>query len=527
MRRVQLVVCATAYVLCASRASARADASAFPELGQDVVDRGTVQVRLTGSLRLRTELLDNLDLDRGLTPSGDALFPVPAGDPTGQVLTHADLRFRTDLAIYAPGGGVAVKARLDVLALALGSLPDGVPVSSTAQRPDAAGIRVRRAWGEAVTPFGVLAAGRMGNAWGLGILANGGDCEDCDAADSADRIAFVTPIAGHVWALAYDFSAAGPLGRRPSGARGLDLDPTDDVRTVTFALLRWRDDNARTRRRRAGKTTVEYGAWISHRWQDNDVPSTYVPAVSWGAYGPSQVVARGATASAFDAWGRVTLPWGRIEAEGVVSAGSIEQATLLPGALLRDPVESLQIGAALEADVGLRDWPFSGGIDVGFASGDPAPGFGAFPTPGAPPPRAGDLDGAQAIAPSDTRVDNFRFHPSYHVDRILFREIIGTVTDAIYVRPRLHWRLPVFGAGAIEFELAAVASFAVEAASTPGGSSALGVEIDPSVGYRSTDGFVAVLEHALLFPLAGLDNPAAGLTAKPAQLLRARLGYTF
>jgi len=35
-----------------------------------------------------------------------------------------------------------------------------------------------------------------------------------------DRIAFVTPIAGHLWAVAYDFSAVGPLAVVPDEPRG-------------------------------------------------------------------------------------------------------------------------------------------------------------------------------------------------------------------------------------------------------------------------------------------------------------------
>ena len=53
---------------------------------------------------------------------------------------------------------------------------------------------------------------------------------------------------------------------------------------------------------------------------------------------------------------------------------------------------------------------------------------------------AGQLDGPQANLPRDHTVDNFRFHPDYHIDQILFREIIGTVTDAIYVRPHVRAR---------------------------------------------------------------------------------------
>ena len=48
--------------------------------------------------RSRAELFWNLDLDRGNTPSGDPLFPVPQADPLSQLLTHGDMRLRTDLA---------------------------------------------------------------------------------------------------------------------------------------------------------------------------------------------------------------------------------------------------------------------------------------------------------------------------------------------------------------------------------------------------------------------------------------------
>ena len=42
-----------------------------------------------------------------------------------------------------------------------------------------------------------------------------------------------------------------------------------------------------------------------------------------------------------------------------------------------------------------------------------------------------------------------------------------------------------------------------------------------------TSGFVAALEYAVLFPLAGLDNPVLGLPPQPAQLLRLRLQMVY
>jgi uncharacterized protein (TIGR04551 family) len=129
--------------------------------------------------------------------------------------------------------------------------------------------------------------------------------------------------------------------------------------------------------------------------------------------------------------------------------------------------------------------------------------------------------------PRDVRVDNFRFHPDYRVDRILFAEILGTVTDAIYLRPWARFRVFELGSGALTARLAATVSRALYAESTPGGDPWLGVELHPSLGWESADGFDALFEYAVLFPLAGLDNPAQGLSAQPAQLFRLRLAYKF
>jgi len=67
------------------------------------------------------------------------------------------------------------------------------PASSTTQQPPVKAVRIKRAYGEVLTPIGLLSAGRIGSTWGLGMLTNGGDCVDCDSGDAADRIAFATP----------------------------------------------------------------------------------------------------------------------------------------------------------------------------------------------------------------------------------------------------------------------------------------------------------------------------------------------
>jgi len=506
--------------------AAPAGATGFTELGQELKPRSDVGIKLEGYFRTRGELLYNLDLDRGLTPSGQPLYPVPSDG--GQKLYGGDLRLRTDLSVFAPGGTVMVKVRVDTLDnVAAGSDTTGNYAAATTQTSSGNAMRVKRAYGLALTPVGVLLAGRMGNQWGLGMLANGGDCADCDSGDAADRVAFLTPLLGHVWGLAYDISATGPVTSRKDGVRRLDFEPTDNVQTVTFVVLNFREDEALARRRRAGKGTAEYGAYLSHRWQQNDIPSSYLPVASPVPYSTAQVVRRGYKATALDGWLRLTWPSARIEVEAAWLDATVEQASLLPGVELRKPVKSRQIGAALESEFGSPDGRAGGGLNVGYASGDDAPGFGAFPPANGAAPKAGDLEGAQANPPRDNRIDNFRFSPDYRVDRILFREIIGAVTDAVYLRP--HGRVVLFrnAAGQLSATLAAVSSWAVSAASPPGRQGFLGVELDPTLIYQSHDGFTLALDHGVFFPGAGFDNPSANLSARPAQVLRARLLLRF
>jgi uncharacterized protein (TIGR04551 family) len=366
----------------------------------------------------------------------------------------------------------------------------------------------------------------MGNNWGLGMFANSGDCLDCNSGDNVDRVAFVTPLVGHLWALGYDFSAVLPTATRKDGTRSLVLDPSLSVSSISFAVMSVRDDTGRVRRRRAGKGTVEYGAWASYRWQTSDLPAAYLASATGVGLSPSGVVPRGFQSLAVDGWARLTLPKLRLELEGVVLAAHIAQASLLPGALFRDAIDSLQFGVALELEAGDPDGAFQGGIKTGIASGDPAPGFGAYPNANTKPV-PGELDAPQLDVPRDTRVDNFRFNPDYRVDRILFNEIIGTVTDAFYVRPFLKYRLVDFSSSRLVVGLAGTFTRALYASSTPGGTADLGIEVHPSLTWQSKDGFDVLAEYAVLFPFSGLSNPVAGLDARPAQLFRLRAAWVF
>jgi uncharacterized protein (TIGR04551 family) len=485
--------------------------------------REKMEIVVHGALRVRDIQLYNLDLDRGLDSAGQPIAPVPLGG--GQRVDAMDLRARTDLAFYARGVGIAVKARIDWLDnVALGGDPDlsnGSPATSGGQNPSP--VVIKRAWGEALTPFGTLAVGRMGAHFGLGIAANGGDCEDCDHGDASDRAAFVMPLAGHLLAVAYDIASRGPFTPARDGGTTVSLEPSDKAAGPTVALLKIHSPATLERRSAAGLTSLEYGAYLTRRTQERDVPASYLPAAGDMSFTEDDLVARGFSTTLTGGWLRLSGPRFRVEGELVYARANLDQPSLIPGAEITTPVTSRQLGAALQSELYAGSAKL--GLDAGFASGDDAPGFGAYPTIGQAAPMPGAFDGPQANVPRDTTVDNFRFHPDYQIDQVLFREIIGTVTDAIYVRPHARVGLLAVGSGRLELGATLIASWAVKASSTPSGDKALGLELDPELRYASKDGFALTATYGLFLPGAAFDNTT--LEAKPAQVFRARASFVF
>lgn len=486
-----------------------AGATGFTDAGQDLGTHAAGPVVVDGTFRLRAGALYNFDLDRGNTPSGRPLFAVPKDG--GQTLSAGDMRLRTDVAAFSPSGTLAVKIRADVFNGA--GLSERVPAGETT-RADA--LVIDRFYAEALTPVGVITAGRMGSTWGLGILANGGDCDECDRGNAADRLAFITPLVGHIFAVAYDVTAVDPTvpqSERPAAFRAARA--TD---TFSIAAMRWRNPDAIDRRRRAGKWTADYGVVLSQRDDREGGAASFLAT-------PMDGVPKGLSARVVDGWARLATPLVRIEAEAAFAEARVAEPSVIPGVVI-DPVSSRAFGAAIESQVGAPGARVLFGLDAGVASGDPAYGFSSDSAWDGPASE-GDLRGAQALPPWDSRADDFRFHTDYRVDRILFREIIGTVTDAAYLRPHATVVVARAASGTLTASVAVVGSRALHASSTPGGDANLGVEVDPTLAWNGTEGLTAVLEHAVLFPLAGLDNPDANMPAKPAQLVRMRLGWRF
>lgn len=496
-----------------------------------------------GHLRTRWGLFGNLDLDRGLTPStGQPIYPVPLNG--GQLLGHADARVRLDIGVHV-GELVAAKIRIDALdGLALGSTPEGFPADRWAQQPwaglgqvpAAAGrnafvdsLRLEYAYGEVLTPIGLLVFGRMPlPRWGLGIVTGRAEDLDDDFDHSVDRLGFATSLADHLLGVSFDVNAIGPTTATSTGGavsrEQVDLTLQDNLYTVSLSFARLHDDASVLRRRSAGKATVAYGTYATLRFQQVDFPTFYAGGIASEdtQFADSDAVARRMWALMVDGWFRLNAGPVRAELEVAYMHAHVGDASALPGVSV-EPLTGDQLGAALEIEGEVvRDRLFIE-LGAGLATGDPAPGIGVAPVVGQIRSEAGDLDGPQFDFAGDVRIDNFRFHPNFRVDQIFWRRIVGAVSDAVYLRPEIVWAPNP----TIELALSGTVSFAMMKSSTPGDHPLYGGEIDLGLRWSPVPGFAARVEGAVFLPGAGLRNLDAGLTAKPAGLARTVLAVVF
>lgn len=497
------------------------------------------RLTLDGYYRVRADVFNDLDLSRGPTPTtGQPIFPVPAAGGGDHTLAGVDMRLRLEPTLEV-GQAVRIHLRVDVLDdLGWGTTPDVLP-STTAfsgavlqQASPESGvnalkdaIRVKQAWGEVTLPFGVLAAGRMGGliSWGTGFFINNGDCLGCDNGDTGDRVALTVPVLNHYVTALYELSASGPYVQSATGVP-LDLERRAQVHTAALAVARFDSAEAQRRKLRAGRTLIQYGVLASYRQQGLDAPAWTQPGGLFRAYGPGDFVRRDLQSFAADVWFMLHHKGFRAELEAATVLGRIGDATNMPGVSFRAPVTSRQFGGVASLSYQFR-WPVRLRFELGFASGNDAPGFGLGGAPGQLTTQKGDLDGPPIRPPADMTIDNFRFSPDYHVDLILWRRIIGLVTGAVYVKPTV--RLGPFGSTFHHFTLdtSLVESQAVYAATPPGQDKQLGVELDLMARYRYEAGFEVDLGYGILFPGAGFRNLTLMLEPQPAQTLELILAY--
>jgi uncharacterized protein (TIGR04551 family) len=544
-------------------------------------------VELDGYFRVRSDFFHNLNLGQGYAPdsrlANSALrpppFPLPIECPALEGpcayrnLGGGNLRLRLEPTINVTDQ-VRVHSQVDVLDnTMMGSTPDSLVTANrpgdrtnkaalgalaTTQDPPEFGrngylssLRAKRAWGEVDTEFGSLSFGRMPWNFGRGMTFNSGACQDCDGGTTVDRVMATTQVYGHQIALAWDWGASGPymgltdIGRRDLEGAPLDLSQEDDVFELMASITRYEDDRRFRERIDYGDVAVNYGLQLVYRRQNSE--ATGLTSATMGTGGTMNglmsgndlaltrndfAVTQGVNATVFipSLWFKMGWKILTFEAEASAVLGTINNSGVLASDPASQRLKLQSFGWVLATELRLYRNAFFLGFETGGATGDQAEDLGSY---------LNYRWKAPVKQPAgDTRLRDFRFNPDYHVDQILFRRILGTVTNAIYVKPSLTYWLDLVETRQIGLTAAILYSFAPVKVSTPGNSLSYGIELDGGLSYRNpADGFFAGVTYGVLWPMGALDRgrvTGANLStfdrtddASTAQIFRTFLGIKF
>jgi len=350
----------------------------------------------------------------------------------------------------------------------------------------------------------------MRSHWGLGLLANGGQKIDDDFGDYSDRVLLLAKLYGVYIAAAYDIAFSGAITDDPGDTFGQpkDLGDADDVSQYVLSFFQRPLSKKEKEKRQVDlyenlKPQFDWGLYTVFRQQELDLDSDSY--AQWKAKGGKEsyeelsLVPRNAWAVIPDLWLRFEQRFNyfsglRLELEAVAIIGEIENAVDDAATATKDR-SLMQWGAAMELEYQSHDMKL--GLNAGVASGDSARGFGVEDQPTL------SVDGVP-----NTEVTNFKFDRNYHVDLILFREVIGTVTNAIYVKPYIEYDLFSSVEDALGARIEFMYAQALEAEATPGCnlddpancSSFLGFETDLRIFYEEKGRFNFDLEAGLLIP---------------------------
>lgn len=532
-------------------------------------------VTFDGSLRVRPDLFHKFDLGRPPDPAGYTLWPRSPTSTTPAERTNAgvNMRFRFEPTINV-SEEVRVRMQVDAFDnLVWGSTPDYAfsrdpsraydrnefSIFSNSQASPQAGlnsltnsINVKRIWGEVSTPVGILRFGRMGSHWGLGMLHHDGNGIDSDWGDTVDRVMFVAePLNGFYITPMIDFNVEGPTTPQVTGGgQPADLSNQDDAHSFILALARRDTDQEARAKLESAQTVFNYGAHLEYRVQRKDMinylGSTFSSPTVPVTGSQSEWVTRDGALFMPDLWAKLERKTWRLEAEAAGVMGWINNRSLTTADANTPGQKNLaiwQFGAVVQGEYKLLNGDLELGGEVGFASGDKDPGFGNYPARKGSGPNGttayGDIDGPQyhcdavGCSSGGNIVRNFRFNRDYRVDMIMYRELLGGITDSLYVRPRVSYRVTqgfhIFGA--------AIYSRAIYGESTPSAAlqndgsvksdPSLGVELNGGASYETEDGFFARVQYGILFPLGGFASSTTTTVLDTAQAVRGAVGIRF
>ncbi|MEM6995030.1 MAG: TIGR04551 family protein [Myxococcota bacterium] len=497
----------------------------------------------------------------------------------------ANLRLRMEPTLHVTDT-VKVHSQIDLLDnVVLGSTPDtfaygnpGMPLDlfTRTQVPPQAlnnstddSVVVKRAWGHIKFGFGLdLRFGRMPQSWGMGVVANHGNGYargeqadiirhlDRDYGDSVDSVRLAYDLGKdrrrtHTLALSWDWAASGRTTGQMLGpaydsgrliGQAFSAEKFDNVYQWSASVERRDDMEMLQRKLSLGGPVVNYGLKTWLRFQDvdetfNEAESLDVLSlggvalpVSESTYG-ERLVSRRALMATPDLWMRVNWRTLRVELEAAGNFGTFRLRDI--DAAIEDPDTFYEtrtaadlsrriianFGYALEFKYGFFKDRFHIGFDHGFASGDR--GTPAF---------APDVQAPVPALDDNNVVSNFRFNPAYNLDLLLFREQLGTVSNAAYFKP---WAAFYFFK---HFSARVDVGYALAAAkqSTLGNRFSYGIELDGGIRYHDAkEPIFFQLQYGVLFPLGAFNriNPAGSSIgtedARASQTVQAQVGIRF
>ena len=436
-------------------------------------------------------------------------------------LASANMRLRLQPTFHVTES-LKFAATFDVLDnLVLGSTPDfdptrpDIPLAafSGSQAPPGSrfqfqdSIQVKELYGEWRILGMPLRFGRMALQWGLGMMANDGEGWDHDFGDYQDRVMTAVGFYGVYMFGGYDIVSSGPTYKQPFQPFGqaYDITETDDVEQGFFGIfMKPVSDEEKAKRRerlvKQRKPSFDWGLYGVFRRQRLDVDNTTLTDINENPetydYDGVQLIERRAWAVIPDLW--LKLEWRpkytqylRLELEAAFIYGEIEDVT--PAGDPSSPDRTLMSwGVAFEGE--FTTGGLTVGLDAGAASGDSAGCLTVL-----------DCKNFEENGRSNVEITNFRFDRNYIVDMILFREVIGSVTNAWYVKPWIRYDLFESPEGAIGGRLDVEFAGALNPGAYPSGEGWLGTEIDVSIFVEETNKFFADLAVGVFIPGNAFD----------------------
>jgi uncharacterized protein (TIGR04551 family) len=472
---------------------------------------GDISFVFHGHVRARSAVWWNADLGV-VSPTGQVpLFPTNDFD-----LVHGhDLRARFTPSLFL-GEQIRLFGDVDLAQLGLGTLATG----ATQQVGDAHAsfVQVRALGLDWMLPIGTLSIGRTTSHFGLGIGTNNGADVDDDGGDVADRISFIAPAFDHLFAVALD---VGP-GPQPSvfgpSTRALSV----GEQALAVGVMRWMAPWEQQLHAAANDVVWLYGAALAVEWASESTPG--LSTLLQQAWSPTAQKAARTDAQLWvvDVWSRLLFPHGAWELEAWFADLHISNPSPFAGLRIRQPLRGNPWAVASQLEVRVLPQTLTARLHLGAASADDAAGV---PTPN---PTAlsrgvsGDVFGPQIdVHRGDLRVDAARLHPLHREDLLMWRTLLGGISEAAYVKLGTTLQLH----DDVQVHLGAVYSHALTA-NTIGGVQPLGIEADAAFVWTLSQvpGLSARVDAGVLQAFGGLAQRGSG-AGQLASMGMMRLAY--